>query len=299
MRTTGWAITVTVALAIVTTGWDPQRGIRVGVLDAQAPPAPKSALETILYKAADAIGMLRGQQEVDRIVTFEYWATGTMNVDGKPCNLTDYHAAVRYPVPGANSRLPVPAMRVEFTCAGQGRQIHAVAGRFAWNETEPGGANAMPVPEAVNERLLQIWTLPQGIIKAARMAGANTKVTYDGGSPALTFPLPAPLDAGTVKATLNTDVFLFHIMPTGAKREFSHRIMRVDTRLGAVMIETSYSEYGDWNDKDYKSDALLPRRIVQRRSGATALDLTITRSNTYNPYVIVPVPKNVEQAAAR
>lgn len=287
MRRTVLAIAITLASAILTAG-------------AQAPPAAKSELDTILYKAADALGMLRGVQEADRIVTFEYWATGTMSVGGKPCKLSEYRASVRYPIPGADSRQPVPAMRVDFTCAGQGRQIHSAAGRFAWNETEPGGGKATPMPGAVNERLLQIWAqLPQGLIKAARMAGANTTLTSEGGSPVLTFPLPAPLEGGTAKATLNTDVFLFHTMPNGVKREFSHRIMQVETRLGTVVTETAFSEYGDWNDKDYKSDALLPRRIVQRRGGATILDLTISRSNTYNPYVVVPVPKNVEQAGAK
>ena len=301
MRTTVLAIAIAVAFAIVTTGLGPERGSRVGVLilDAQAPASAKSELETILYKASDALGMLRGVQEADRIVTFEYWATGTMSVGGKPCTLSEYRASLRYPIPGAASRLPVPAMRVDFTCEGQGRQIHSVAGRFAWNETEPGGGKATPMPAAVNERLLQIWTLPQGLIKAARMAGTATKVTYEGGAPVLTFPLPAPLDGGTAKATMNTDVFLVHTMPSGVKREFSHRIMQVETRLGTVVTETTFSEYADWNDKDYKSDALLPRRIVQRRGGATILDLTISRSNTYNPYVVVPVPKNVEQTAGR
>jgi hypothetical protein len=283
MRTRILAAAVMVALTIVPGG-------------AQKPPAEKTELQMVLYKAADAIGMLRTAQEVDRITTFEIWATGTMNVDGKPCTLKEYRASVRYPIPGATSRLPVPAMRTDFTCEGQPRQIHAVAGRFAWNETEPGGGTATPTPEALNDRLLQIWSLPQGLIKAANMAGANTKLTYEGKSPVLTFPLPAPL-SGTAKATLNTDVFLFHTMPNGSKREFTHRIMEVETTVGNVVTQISYSDYGDWNDADYKSDALLPRRIIHRRGGATILDLTISRTQTYNPYVIVPVPKNVEQAA--
>ncbi len=57
-------------------------------------------------------------------------------------------------------------MRVDFTCAAAAgqkpeRHIQVVAGELAWNETEPG-RNATPVPQAAHERLLQIWTLPQG-----------------------------------------------------------------------------------------------------------------------------------------
>ena len=42
------------------------------------PPAqPATDLESALYKAADAIGMLRGPQERDGVVTFEYVSTNT------------------------------------------------------------------------------------------------------------------------------------------------------------------------------------------------------------------------------
>jgi hypothetical protein len=42
---------------------------------------------------------------------------------------------------------------------------------------------------------------------------------------------------------------------------------------------------------------MTPRHIVQKQGGVTVLDLTITKTNTYNPYVVVPVPGNVEGAA--
>ena len=62
------------------------------------PPAqPATDLESALYKAADAIGMLRGPQERDGIVTLEYWATGSIDLQGRNCQLTDYRASVRYP----------------------------------------------------------------------------------------------------------------------------------------------------------------------------------------------------------
>ena len=269
-------------------------------LAAQTAPAPAN-LESTLYKAADALGMLRGPQERDGIVTFEYWATGSIALQGRTCQVADYRASVRYAAPGGGERFPVPAMRVDFACtpaAGQKpeRQVQVVAGELAWNETQPG-LNASPAPQAAHERLLQIWTLPQGVIKAARLAGARATLTTEGGKPVITFPLPAPLQGGTMKATLDPENFLFHTMPTGVRRHFSHRIERVETRLNNVVTVTTYSDYGDWNAKDYKSDALLPRRIVQQRNGAPAMDLTLTMSQTYNPYVVMPVPENVRAAA--
>ncbi len=293
MRMNAFIIAALMALAVL--------GVRS---HAAPPPAQQAAadLESTLYKAADALGMLRGPQERDGIVTFEYWATGSLNLQGRACQLTNYRAGVRYAAPGGGERFPVPAMRVDFTCApaaGQKpeRQIQVVAGELAWNETEPGGT-ATPMLPAAHDRLLLIWTLPQGVIKAARQAGPKATLTSEGGKPVITFPLPAPLQSGTVKATLNPENFLFHTMPTGVRRNFSHRIERVETRLNNVVTVTTYSDYGDWNAKDYKSDALLPRRIMQERNGVKVMDLTLTMSQTYNPYVVMPVPASLKQAAA-
>ena len=90
-------------------------------------------------------------------------------------------------------------------------------------------------------------------------------------------------------------------MPNGVRREFSHRITHVETQLDGFSFEVDYSNYQDWNAEDYKSDVLLPGRIVQRRDGRTILELTLIESNTYNPYVVMPVPANIlaEDAAAR
>jgi hypothetical protein len=266
-----------------------------------APPA--NTVESTLYKAADALGMLRGPQERDGIVTFEYWTTGLLTVQGRTCQLMDYRASVRYAAPGGGEKFPVPAMRVDYTCAAAAgqkpeRHVQVVAGELAWDEAEPG-RNATPAPQAAQERLLQIWTLPQGLIKAAHLAGAKTMLTTEGGKPVITFPLPPPLESGTAKVTMDPENFLFHTMPTGVRRYFSHRIERVETRFNNVVTVTTYSDYGDWNAKDYKSDALLPRRMVQERNGTRVADLTLTMSQTYNPYVIMPVPENIRKAAAR
>jgi len=279
-------------------------GIAAGATRAQnMPPAePAKNLDTAIYKAADALGMLRGPQERDGIVTFEYWANGMIDRQGRPCQLTEYRASVRYPAADRREQFPVPGMREDFTCAAAGaqkpeRHVEVVAGEFAWNEAEPGGS-ATPMLQAAPERLLHIWTLPQGVVKAARLAGTKAALTTEGGKPVLTFPLPPPLQSGTVKVTLDPENFLFHTMPTGVRRYFSHRIERVETRFNNVVTVTTYSAYGDLNADDYKSDALLPRRIVQERNGAKVMDLTLTMSQTYNPYVIMPVPENVRRAAS-
>ena len=82
-----------------------------------------------------------------------------------------------------------------------------------------------------------------------------------------------------------------------ARLDARNHVDRVVTRLGEVVTETTYADYGDWNDKAYKADILFPRRLIQKRAGITLLDLTVTKTNTYNPYVIMPVPDTIQKSA--
>lgn len=250
-------------------------------------------VQEILYRTADMLGMLRTSREVDRLVTMVYTGTGTAVIDGRACAMEHYKASVRYPIPDQAHTFPVPGMRVDINCSGSGgaaeRHVQVVAGEYAWDENEPGvGASA--APRSVRERLLRVWLLPHGLVKAATATGPRTVASVEAGNPVLTFPLPAPLDDTTVKVTLDPEVFLTHTMPNGVQREFSHRIARVETQLDGHSIEVAYADYRDWNAEDYKADVLLPGRMVWRRDGETVLDLTLSESNTYNPYVIMPVP---------
>jgi len=274
-------------------------GPQSGVQGARNP----TDLKTVLYYAADALGMLRGAREDDLILTMQIWATGTMNVGGQPCKLANYLASIRYPTAG-RQKVPVPAMRVDFACSGANgrpgpRQIQVVADKYAWNEAKPG-IGATPAPGVVNDRLLDLWTLfPESVIKAARAAGAETKLTFEGAAPVVTFPLPAPLMSATMKATLDPRIFRVDANPAGVKREYSHLIERTETRFGTRVIEVTYSDYGDWNDEDLKSMVLLPRHIVAKQGGVATLNLAITKTDTYNPYVIMPLPASLEKAAGQ
>ena len=265
------------------------------LMPAQAALAQGSVdVEDILYRTADMLGMLRTQREVDRLATLVYSGTGTAVIDGEACAMESYKASVRYAIPDQEHTFPVPGMRVDISCAASGaeRHVRVVAGEYAWNETAPG-VGATPAPNTVRERLLEVWLVPQGLVKAAMAAGPETIASREAGNPVLTFPLPEPLDDTVVKVTLDPEVFLFHTMPNGVRREFSHRITRVETELDGDAVVVSYADYRDWNADDYKADVLLPGRMVWSRNGATVLDLTLTESNTYNPYVIMPVPENI------
>ncbi|MDA1185497.1 MAG: hypothetical protein O2930_12740 [Acidobacteria bacterium] len=272
-----------------------------GVLTAQvaAPAAP--ALEAVLYDAANSLGMLRTVEERDSITSQEAWAQGTMNVNGQTVRVTDYRLSLNYYVTG---------MRVDIKytdAAGNAqRQIEVVAGELAWNETEPG-LGATPAPGAERERLVQYWTNPIGVVKAAVLAGDAAEVAREGDNIVLTFPLPAPVDDVTMKATLRRDngLFVYWASEPAAQARIRNRtlpmyplmeglvgtyITRVETQSGDTVTETTYAEYGDWNVDDNKADVMWPRRIVQTRGGVTLLDLRVTLTNTYNPYVVMRVP---------
>lgn len=231
----------------------------------QAARTPGAApdLRQVLYDMADSIGMLRNAQEVDRIGSMNYWATGTVMSGTQTCKVVDYKASVNWIHKG---------MRVDYKCEGSPqRHVEVVKDNLAWNETEPGKGGA-PAAGTANDRALLLWTLPAGAIKAANEAGAATKVGVENGKTVVNFPI-ASLNA-TMKLTLDKD---------------SH-IEQVESRMGTVTAVTTYAEHGDWNGADYLSDVLFPKRIVQKRGTATLMDLTVTKTNTYNPYVIMPVP---------
>src|SRR5258708_3082803 len=64
-------------------------------------------VKTTLYRIGDALGMLRGTDERDSILTMDWRGTGTMTVGGQSCKLANYRGQVRY---------SVPAMRTDFAC---------------------------------------------------------------------------------------------------------------------------------------------------------------------------------------
>src|SRR5215510_910318 len=147
--------------------------------------------------------MLRGGQEVDAVATLELQATGMIQIQGQPCKLTNYRASINYQVSG---------MRVQYTCTlpnGQSRKaIEVVSGAFAWDEDivgaglVPGHGTPTPKPDALNERLIRLWSSPQGAPKAAAAGGENTKVAMQGGKAVVTFPIPG-VQGAVATSTLN------------------------------------------------------------------------------------------------
>ena len=267
--------------------------VTIGVLTAspaarQRPAAPDGAadVQTLLFELANSMGLLRGLQQEDSILTLEQWAKGTMTVGQQKYDVPEYRLSVNYSVPG---------IRIDFRRQAPGgqpqRQIEVVSGALAWNETERG-RNAIAARDRAKERLVYLWTTPMGIVKAARMAGAKATSKASGVATVLSFPLPAPAEDVTVTATVRRDASLLIPDEAALKTLIGTYLVRVET-AGPVVTDTTYAEYGDWNWDDYQADILLPRRMT-RKQGDTTLDLVTTNTNTYNPYVVMPVPENIK-----
>lgn len=231
-----------------------------------------------LKAAADALGMARWSQvggghlpALDAINTMAFWASGTP--------YSDYHVSLGYNPPG---------MRVEIT-GGTQHSIQVVSDKYAWNESEvgaglvPGKGTATPETAELNERLLQLWTLPYGVVKAGWAAGDRTKVSTGNGVTVITFPLKGQLAGVTVKATLDA----------------KNLITKVETQSDKpdLVTEADYSDYADRGE--IPTDVQFPGHIVRKQGGKTVLDVQVKMADANNPYLIFPVPDSVLKVSAQ
>jgi len=305
MRATFLLIVVAAAFAVQSA--DAQRSQPPTAAPAAKAAADAADVQQTLRAVGLALGELRGPNFVDAISTMEFWANGTMNALGqsfKPGDpwpafkVTSYHAWIDF---------NQPAMRVDLTrtnpdgpakgggglpLAAPQRQGLAVSGKYAWNESEPGAGlvpgkgTVVAAMGAVNDRLLQLWTMPYGIFKAARKAGDKTRVAIENGTKVIVVPLDAQGLQGIIaRATLDA----------------TNRISKVEVTtdnpvLGDMVTETTYADYKDIGE--IPSDVQFPTHIVVTQRGSPILDLRVTKTDTNNPYLIVPVPEAIEKAVA-
>jgi hypothetical protein len=266
MKTKASAVVACLALAVLTTyAQAPQAGAPRQA-PSRAAAAPGADAKKVVETMQDNLGMLRGMNRNDSVNRIELWGTqGTKVVGGRSVQLTAWRVGLNF---------TMSAMRFDYTHDGQ-RTIEVVSDKYAWNEDTPGG-KATPMPAALGERQLQLVLTPLGMAKAAKAAGDAAKVATTGGVTTLTFPA----NGAMIIATLNK-----YMEP-----------VKAEAHLGTTVLNVTYDQYGDWND-DAKADIYLPKHIVETQNGMTVLDLTVANTNTYNPYVIMPVPANIKGGA--
>jgi hypothetical protein len=278
---------------------------RGGNAEPYTPAAEAKDLKAVLFKWMWGMGMLKGHDERDMVASLEYQGKGTIQVDGQPCTLTRYRASTNY---------QSFSQRNQYTCTRPNGQtysnIEVVSGLYAWNEDVPGAeigpkkGKATPMPAAVEERLIRFWASPQGAPKAAVAAtvetfwlGANpgtlfdsgvekvrqTSVSWQGGKPVVTFPIPG-VPGATATATLD------------AKFMTERVVVKQGSRQETTTTEFTYTDYQDWNNPLNKIEVFYAGKLVERRNGTVVRDLTTEQTETGNVYVVAPVPASVQAA---
>jgi hypothetical protein len=264
-------------------------------------PAPGTKdLKSVLFNWAWYMGMLRSSEEYDVLMTLDYQGKGTMQVNGQPCNVTMYRSDISYRASG--ERIRVTGTRPN----GQScNTIEVVSGAYAWNEDiqgaelVPGQGKATPMAATVEERMIRLWSGPQGAFKAA-FAGTSdppsmtprpqklpadvmtigkTSVAWVGNKPVLTYPIP-----GVPTATATTTL------------DAQNMAESVVVKHGANTYEFTYSDYKDWNNPLNPAEAMYAGRMIEKKNGAVVRDITTTLTETGQMYVVVPVPASVKAA---
>ena len=272
-----------------------------GTAEPYTPAKDAKDLKAVLFNWMWGTGMLKGHDERDMVATTEYQGKGTIQVDGQPCTLTKFRASTNY---------QTFSQRIQYSCTRPNGQavsnIEVVSGLYSWNEDTVGAeigptkGKATPMPATVQERLVRIWASPQGAAKAAVAGttetfwlGANpgtlfkdgaakvgqTAVSWEGGKPLVTFPIPGVAGA-TATATLDAKFMTERVVVT----------------QGTTTTEFTYGDYKDWNNPLNMIGVLYAGKMVERRNGAVVRDLTTNQTETGNVYVVAPVPASVQTA---
>jgi hypothetical protein len=264
------------------------------------PAAGAKDLKSVLFNWAWYMGMLRSSEEYDVLMTLDYQGKGTMQVNGQPCNVTMYRSDISYRASGERIRITGTRPNGQ-SCS----TIEVVSGAYAWNEDiqgaelVPGQGKATPMAATVEERMIRLWSGPQGAFKAA-FAGTSdppsmtprpqklqadvmtigkTSVAWTGNKPVLTYPIPG-VPKAMATATLD-DKFMAE---------------SVVVKHGANTYEFTYSDYKDWNNPLNPAEAMYAGRMTEKKNGAVVRDITTTLTETGQMYVVVPVPASVKAA---
>jgi glyoxylase-like metal-dependent hydrolase (beta-lactamase superfamily II) len=233
-----------------------------------------------LEASADALG-------VATVKSLEYSGTGRWFQFGQapsptlpwpPFDVTSFTAAVNYDTPSARVEMvrkqTVEPGRVRPAPVEQ-RPVQLVSGTYAWNMAAPAGAQpgAAPAPQAqpgaVEERVMEIWSTPQGFLKAAAANNATSQPA-NGGSD-VSFTAGKNKYVGTINA--------------------QNQVTRVQTWisnpvLGDTLVDTTYSDYRDFGG------VMFPGHIARAQGGYPVLEITVSGVKA-NPSVDIAVPDEV------
>lgn len=236
---------------------------------AQAPPANPAqplGLHAKVFAAADALGMVRGivpRQSAASVIVTSYEGTGML--ENRKISFREEYVYA-----------PYLAARIANQPETGQAAVMVVRDGHAWNESSPG-VNPVSVKTGAERRMADIFLTPHGAVRAAVTATASTvTVTETAGATVISLPV----SVGTLRIELDA----------------SNRPAHVEVKLAKSkhVYAATYSDYKDFNHYG----VFAPATIVRTADGRRVADLTVT-SFGENPYVIVPTPEQLRQAAVK
>jgi hypothetical protein len=290
-----------------------QFGGRGGQQQAYTPEPGARDLKSVLFNWPWHMGMLRGIEEHELVVTLEYRAEGTIQVNGQACAITPFEDTDRSGELGTSgyrisTAYQFSGSRTQIECTLPNGQtyssIEVVSGEYAWDEDIPGAGlvpgegTATPMPDKADERLIRLWASPQGAPKAA-LAGAGidtlkvfrnpgglleegtstigaTSVSWDGDTPVITFPIPG-VDGATAVARLDDRFMTESVVVTHGRDTY----------------EFAYSDFDDYNNPLNLIEVYMAGSMTESKNGEVLRDLSTVQTETGSVYVVVPVPPSV------
>jgi len=237
-----------------------------------------------LQSATDALGVA-GTKSIEFSGTghwFQFGQAPNPTLPWPQFDVSSYKADINYDTSSAR----VQITRKQTIEAGRNRPTPVeqkpdqyVSGTYAWNLAVPANApqGSAPVPAAqpaaVEERNAEIWSTPQGFLKAAIANHATTTPAKNGSDVSFTVGGKYRY-AGFINA--------------------NHQLESVETLidnpiLGDTLVETRYSDYKDFGGIQF------PAHIKRLQGGYPVLDLNVSGVKL-NPVVDITVPNEARNA---
>jgi glyoxylase-like metal-dependent hydrolase (beta-lactamase superfamily II) len=255
---------------------------RIGMLATALALTACASVEPVSLPAAAAALKANDTQSIAFSGTGQWFQFGQAPAPSLPWpafNVSRYEAAIDYDSRSARvqiARLQVVEPNRARPAPVEQKVDQYIAGAQAWNLPTAAGAAPTPTaqPAAVAERSAEIWSTPQGFLKAALASQATTRQTPEGTEVSFTANgkdryvgvLNGKGQVERIRTTLSTPL------------------------LGDTAYETRFSDYKDFAGTPF------PARIVRSQGGHPVLDLKVA-DVTRNAPAKLSVPAEVASAA--
>ncbi|WKJ88658.1 MBL fold metallo-hydrolase [Methylomonas montana] len=147
-----------------------------------------------------------------------------------------------------------------------------ISGTSAWNVATTGNATPSAQPASVDERTAEIWSSPQGFLKAALANQAKSK----------------DIDNGT-EVSFSIGGKYRYVGTLNTKNQLTKVQTWIDNPvLGDTLVETQYSDYKEFDGGQF------PGHIIRTQGGYPVLDINVSAVKA-NPAVNIAIPQEASK----